>query len=103
MNRLHILLESARAVTGVMPWGVADLPSAGMIFVWDARPDASRAILEVVAAQHGMVVESDAIDDRDETLIGVLIAAKGDIEDAAAALRLQYLIASGGSAGERPF
>jgi hypothetical protein len=97
--RITPLLEAVAAAAGVMPWGVAAIPSLGCVLLWDCRPDASAAIIEAVAGQEGAVGESHAIDMQGGTIIGILMTphpVEGmDLEDFAGSLRLRYAIATG--------
>jgi len=104
MNRptptIETLLEVAASTASVLPWGVAVLESIERVFLWDTRPDASRAIIEAIASEEGELDESGSVDTATGSVIGVLITAPNnspsldELETIAGQLRFRYLMAT---------
>ncbi len=97
------LLEAVAATAGVMPFGVASIESLGRLFLWDTRPDASPAIMEVIASEEGTVTDCRLIRRESRIISGILIATNDDkqrpslesLDEIAARLRARYHIATG--------
>ncbi len=104
--RIIPLLEAVASAAATCDRGVAAIRSWDRIFVWDARPMASRGILEAVASQEGTVEESHSIDAEGESFIGVLVLPDSHdgmtLRDHAGSLRLRYEIATGNDILDSP-
>lgn len=98
-----LLLEAVAATAGVMPWGLASIQSAGRLFLWDTRPDASPSIMEAIAIAEGAVAEYRSIQRGERTIFGCLIAISDGserpsleaLDEVAGRLRARYHIATG--------
>lgn len=102
------MLEAIAATAAVVPWGIAELDSMGAVFIWDARPDASLAFMEVIATQAGEVIDVHSIVTRHHRdVIGTIVkpSEKAPLDEVAGLLRTRYAIATGPkpSEGNRPF
>lgn len=99
MQPIRPLLEAIEPSCSVLPWGVANIASAGLVLAWDNRPESSRSILEAMASRYGEVIDTDCLDLPDGiSVIGVLFKpTPGEfdpaIADAASLLRGEMLLA----------
>lgn len=102
------MLEAIAATAAVVPWGIAELDSMGAVFIWDARPDASTAIMEAIATEAGEVIDVHSIVTRHgREIIGMIVKPNENapLDESAGLLRTRYAIAMGPKPkeGNRPF
>lgn len=104
---LTIILEAIAATTGVIPWAVASIHSAGCIILWDAREDADAAIMAAITHDNGgtIINEASITLPSGESILGLVLKADGDLDDFAGVLRMAYVTATGPDPGtlENPF
>lgn len=97
MQPIRPLLEAIAPSSLVLPWGVAEIASCGLILAWDNRPESARSFLEAMAGRYGEVLESDCLDFPDgQSMIGVLFrpdAIPTDGTSVAGSLRADMLLA----------
>lgn len=95
MQSIRPLLEAVAPSRKVLPWGVAEITSVGLMLAWDNRPESARSFLEAIAGRYGEVLETDCLDFPDRlSLIGVLIRpTEADTASVAGRLRADLLLA----------
>lgn len=87
------LLIAVASATCRDAWAVAVIHPADVLLLWDSRPKASLAILEVAARNVGLVIDSSRIESGPHAamIVGILVQPRRrELDAAAAELRGEY-------------
>lgn len=98
INLLAALLEFADAARAVYPSDAILIPSARVVFLWDARDDADAGIMAAVATHAGgeVVCERIHVCDDGRSILGLFAEPTGEsLDDYLADVRTRYLCATG--------